>query len=68
MKMDIEGAEREVLRRNTEWATKVLCLKVEVHPPYSLAECCRDLEVIGFRVKPYGRHRASVIGFRIGRR
>jgi FkbM family methyltransferase len=68
MKMDIEGAEREVLRQNTEWASKVMCLKVEVHLPYSLPECCRDLEVLGFRVRPYRRHHSSVIGFRAGSR
>lgn len=49
VKMDIEGAEREVLRRNTEWAEHVRSIKVEVHPPYEVDECLADLGALGFR-------------------
>jgi FkbM family methyltransferase len=31
VKMDIEGAEREVLRRNTRWTLRVHSIKVEAH-------------------------------------
>ena len=34
LKVDIEGAEAEIFTRNTAWARKVRCLKVEAHPPY----------------------------------
>jgi FkbM family methyltransferase len=49
VKMDIEGAERFVLRENTQWAKSVLRIAVEVHQPYTLSECARDLENLGFR-------------------
>jgi FkbM family methyltransferase len=49
VKMDIEGAEREVLRRNTGWAERVRSIVVEPHPPYSEQECLDDLRALGFR-------------------
>lgn len=48
VKMDIEGAERVVLKTNTEWASRVRTMKVEIHPPYSVEECVRDLDKLGF--------------------
>jgi FkbM family methyltransferase len=60
VKMDIEGAEQRVLATNTDWADRVRSIKVEVHPPYTVAECTRDLERLAFRtyVDPQweGRH------------
>lgn len=64
VKMDIEGAEREVLRRNTEWAAEVGCIKVEVHGDYTPQEGMHDLERLGFEVKRDRRHDAAVIGVR----
>lgn len=64
VKMDIEGAERDVLRSATEWATRVKCIKVEVHPPYSAEECFHDLRRLGFRVGVDSRNRQIVIGQR----
>jgi FkbM family methyltransferase len=52
VKMDIEGAEREVLRANTEWAAHVRTMKVEVHDPYTVPECVADLEALGFDATP----------------
>ena len=49
VKMDIEGAERTVLRENTAWAPRVRSLKVEVHSPYTEDECLADLRELGFR-------------------
>jgi FkbM family methyltransferase len=51
VKMDIEGAESAVLRRNTEWATKVKTISVEVHAPYVPSECCHDLKALGFEAR-----------------
>jgi FkbM family methyltransferase len=48
VKMDIEGAEREVLRENVEWADRVRSIRVEVHPPYTVPECLEDLRALGF--------------------
>lgn len=48
VKMDIEGAEREVLARNTAWAAAVPRINVEYHAPYDGAACRRDLAALGF--------------------
>jgi FkbM family methyltransferase len=64
VKMDIEGAEREVLRENTAWAAHVRRIKVEVHDPYDVAACVADLERLGFRARPDRRHWACAIGTR----
>jgi FkbM family methyltransferase len=64
VKMDIEGAEREVLRSEVEWAQHVGSIKVEIHEPYSVEECERDLRALGFEVLRDDRHWAAVIGVR----
>jgi FkbM family methyltransferase len=48
-KMDIEGAERMVLRAHTEWAGHVRSLRVEVHEPYDVDACTQDLRALGFQ-------------------
>lgn len=70
VKMDIEGAEALVLTRNTEWSTKVACLKVECHSPYTVAQAVADLEPLGYEVEQESRHWASVFAikpFLVGR-
>jgi hypothetical protein len=64
VKMDIEGAERDVLRTSTEWSSKVRSMKIEVHEPYTVDQCAQDLRRLGFRTRPDGRHWASVVAFR----
>lgn len=64
VKMDIEGAEEQVLASATEWAALVAAIKVEVHAPYSTARCSEDLRALGFRTLPDARHPACVIGLR----
>lgn len=64
VKMDIEGAESEVLRQHTGWADRVDSIKVEVHSPYSVADCLRDLRALGFEARPHQHHWACVEGVR----
>ncbi len=64
VKMDIEGAERAVLNENTEWASRVRSIKVELHNSYSIPECLTDLERLGFVAAPIPRHHAGVAGVR----
>ncbi len=64
VKMDVEGAERELLRRNTGWAAHVGCIKVEVHGDYTPDDCVADLERLGFDAKRDRRHDAAVVGVR----
>jgi FkbM family methyltransferase len=66
VKMDIEGAEKQVLAHASSWIGRVLCLKVEVHPAkaggYTAADCIRDLESHGVVCSMDVRHKLSVIG------
>lgn len=64
VKMDVEGAERELLARNTEWAAEVGCIKVEVHGDYSVEHCAANLERLGFTAALDRRHGSAVIGVR----
>jgi FkbM family methyltransferase len=64
VKMDVEGAERDLLRRNTEWTEHVGCIKVEVHGDYTAADCVADLRSLGFDAKRDRRHEAAVVGVR----
>ena len=69
VKMDIEGAEQEVLRDAGGWIGKVRCIKVEVHPEkattlYPLGACIEDLERHGMECSVDPRHHACVVGRR----
>lgn len=64
LKMDIEGAEREVLRQHTEWAERVSCIKVEVHGDYTRAECQADLSALGFETREDPNFPHCAIGIR----
>jgi FkbM family methyltransferase len=63
VKMDIEGAERDVVRHGG-WLHKIGSIKVEVHPPYTLGECIADLKEHGFACEIDKRHGASVFASR----
>jgi FkbM family methyltransferase len=65
-KIDIEGAERDVLRRHTDWARAVRSMKVEVHEPYTVGECLEDMRKLGFSATLDDRHALCVIGVRSG--
>ena len=61
-KLDIEGAERQVLRENTDWATSVRTLAVEVHDDYTTEDCADDLRRLGYESVQPGRAENIVIG------
>lgn len=63
-KIDVEGAEIELLRHNAGWADRVRTVTVEVHAPYTVDECRADLEALGFETRVDPRHWACVIGVR----
>jgi FkbM family methyltransferase len=66
IKMDVEGAEREILAKCTEWARRVRSISVEVHAPYSVEECTTDLRRLGFEVHLKSAAREPrVIGIRL---
>jgi FkbM family methyltransferase len=61
VKVDVEGAERELLTRNTEWASRVRSLTVEVHAPYTVDECGDDLAALGFTVREVAGHEHGLV-------
>jgi hypothetical protein len=61
VKMDVEGAERALLGQSEGWVGAVRCLKVEVHQPYTVTECVRDLERVGLVCEVFRPHWACVI-------
>jgi FkbM family methyltransferase len=64
VKMDVEGVERDLLRRTDGWIDKVGRIGVEVHAPYSVQDCERDLRNFGFRTSRLTHHAAAVLGER----
>lgn len=66
IKMDIEGAERAVLRTAASWAADARSIKVEVevHDPYTVEDCVEDLRGLGFDAVVDPRHWACVAGVR----
>jgi FkbM family methyltransferase len=62
VKMDIEGAEREVLAQDSAWAERVSAIQVETHAPYTVGECEQRLRELGFATSREARHGASVNG------
>lgn len=51
VKMNVEGAEAELLSTAADWAGPVRALRVELHPPYDFERCRADLERAGFAVR-----------------
>ena len=48
VRMDVAGAESELLREDPRWTEGVRAMKVEVHPPCTPEECSEDLRRLGF--------------------
>ena len=64
MKVDVEGAERDLLRDGAAWSDDVRCLKVELHGDYRVDDCQADLRRLGYATRVDPRHWACVIGVR----
>ena len=65
LKIDIEGAEKEVLRQRTEWADSVRCINVETHgSDYGVRECTADLQALGFATSVMRNHFGAVLAWR----
>lgn len=50
LKIDIEGAEKELLHQNNDWLEKVENIVIELHEPYDLQALKKDLEPFGFKI------------------
>ncbi len=62
VKMDIEGAEADLLQDGESWAPRVRCIKIEVH--VSLADCESWLQRLGFKTESTATVPPTVTGFR----
>ncbi len=56
VKMDIEGAEAELLTSDAKWLEHVQALSVEVHSPASIEGCSDVLANAGFQCSRHPRH------------
>ncbi len=57
LKMDIEGAEKEVLQDAAQWISKVQMMVIELHGDYTETHLQRDIEPYGFVVsKAHVKH------------
>lgn len=50
LKIDIEGAEKELLGKNNDWLKDVDNIVVELHKPYNINDLRKDLEPFGFSI------------------
>lgn len=69
VKVDVEGAEKELLRDPGSWISSVKCIMVECHDGYPLAQCVSDLQRAGFATRelprrPWRRARSAAVGLR----
>jgi FkbM family methyltransferase len=61
VKMDIEGAELEVLQNAGRWPERVRSLKVEVHPPCTVEAVFGELVDLGYWCHRDDRHWSCVV-------
>lgn len=64
LKIDIEGAEAEVLTPHATWLACVRSIKVEYHEPATRESMATVLETFGFTVSDDARHPRCVVGVR----
>jgi len=64
LKMDIEGAEQNVLKNPDSWIWDVKAIKIEVHAPFTIEECLSILNNFGFNSKRDSKHPFAVVGIR----
>lgn len=59
VKMDVEGAEIQLLRENNGWTRRVRSMLIELHG-YPMDKCIADLDALGFNARKHDRHWVSV--------
>jgi hypothetical protein len=65
VKMDIEGVEARLLSgAAARWTERVDSISLQVHDPYTLADCARDLEALGFDAHVDPRRMNYIVGIR----
>jgi FkbM family methyltransferase len=68
VKMDIEGVEARLLSGEAaRWIERVDSISLQVHDPYSLDDCARDLRALGFTPRVDPRRMNYIMGVRADR-
>jgi FkbM family methyltransferase len=66
VKMDVEGVESRLLSGPAAaWLERVDAIALQVHDPYTLESCARDLQALGFTPRIDRRRRDFIVGVRI---
>jgi hypothetical protein len=63
-KMDIEGVESPPVGRDRGWTARVDVIALQVHAPYTLETCARDLFRLGFAPRIELRRANYILGAR----
>ncbi len=66
LKMDVEGAESEILRGNIEWTRRVMSMKIEIHRPEELDPLSRVLSEAGYLCRRDESHACCLYAARRG--
>jgi FkbM family methyltransferase len=65
VKMDIEGVEACLLSGPAaDWTARIDSISLQVHDPYTLADCARDLRALGFAARVDPRRMNYIVGVR----
>ena len=67
VKMDVEGVKSRLLSGPAAaWLEPVDSISLQVHDPYTLDDCARDLRAQGFTPRVDSRRRSYIVGVRTG--
>jgi FkbM family methyltransferase len=67
VKMDIEGVEARLLSGPAAgWAARIDSISLQVHDPYTLDDCARDLRALGLEPRVDPRRMNYIVGVRRG--
>ena len=60
LKVDIEGAEKDIFENPDEWINLVNQIKMEIHPPATIENMSKKLEKFGFQVSKDDKHPSAI--------
>jgi len=64
LKVDMEGAEKEIFSNPRNWVNKIKSIKMEIHPPATFEWCFSVLEKNGFKCTKDTIHRSANVGIK----
>ena len=68
LKMDVEGVESRLLAPSVpHWMDRVDAIALQVHGEYTIEDCVRDLDALGFSARPDSRRIDFVTAVRVPR-